>query len=132
VDLTLPISEKTMDAIGLGRRLPSQRTAAPQWDYQTLKNPPAQPDGKQLGPSLYRGIVPAKNILRRDFAINGAVVRRPVSAAYIILPLTENPTVRYKPRLLFRSHCTLDFIILPTRSDEASPYARRGLGKYGI
>ncbi len=42
----------------------------------TLKDPPpAHPDSEQWASSIYRGIVPAKNIERRDFAINGAIVR---------------------------------------------------------
>ena len=47
------------------------------WDsFLTLKDAPAaHPDGEQWASSIYRGIVPAKNIERRDFAINGSVVR---------------------------------------------------------
>jgi hypothetical protein len=42
--------------------------------YKTLADPPPhRGDSPKWSPPLYRGIVPAKNILRRDFAINGAV-----------------------------------------------------------
>jgi dimethylaniline monooxygenase (N-oxide forming) len=41
----------------------------------TLKDAPAaHPDSEQWASSIYRAIVPAKNIERHDFAINGAVV----------------------------------------------------------
>jgi hypothetical protein len=44
-------------------------------DYTTLANPPpAHPENENWSSSIYKGIVPAKNILREDFAINGAVV----------------------------------------------------------
>ncbi|EGN94619.1 hypothetical protein SERLA73DRAFT_77381 [Serpula lacrymans var. lacrymans S7.3] len=43
--------------------------------YKTLQNPPQLPLGNQgqWMSSIYRGLVPARNIQRRDFAINGAV-----------------------------------------------------------
>ncbi|TFK62938.1 FAD/NAD(P)-binding domain-containing protein [Pluteus cervinus] len=45
-----------------------------EWDhYRTLANPPPlQPEAQKWISPIYRGIVPAKNILRRDLAINGA------------------------------------------------------------
>jgi hypothetical protein len=43
-----------------------------------MKNPPQlHPDNEKWATSIYRGIVPAKNILHRDFAIAGAVVSSP-------------------------------------------------------
>ncbi|KAJ6508496.1 FAD/NAD-P-binding domain-containing protein [Mycena sanguinolenta] len=47
------------------------------WDnYLSLANPPSHcPDSYQWACNLYNGIVPAKNIARRDFAVNGTVVR---------------------------------------------------------
>lgn len=66
--------ETTMDELGLSRHPPG-RLSFSEWDYQSLKNPPrAHPDNEQWASSIYRGIVPAKNILRRDFAVNGASV----------------------------------------------------------
>ncbi|KAJ7134814.1 FAD/NAD-P-binding domain-containing protein [Mycena epipterygia] len=45
-----------------------------QIDYYSLANPPGGlPETEQWTSSIYNGIVPAKNIARRDFAINGAV-----------------------------------------------------------
>ncbi|KAI9057634.1 FAD/NAD-P-binding domain-containing protein [Trametes sanguinea] len=45
------------------------------WNYTTLTDaPPLHPDAKKWSSSIYRGIVPAKNIARRDFAVNGACV----------------------------------------------------------
>ncbi|TFK60202.1 FAD/NAD(P)-binding domain-containing protein [Pluteus cervinus] len=45
-----------------------------EWDhYRTLANPPPlQPEARKWIAPIYRGIVPAKNILRRDLAVNGA------------------------------------------------------------
>ncbi|KAF7336817.1 hypothetical protein MVEN_02117500 [Mycena venus] len=45
-------------------------------NYKTLVNPPAPcPDNREnWSSSIYKGLVPAKNILRRDFAINGTVI----------------------------------------------------------
>ncbi|KAI9460710.1 FAD/NAD-P-binding domain-containing protein [Russula earlei] len=61
----------TREQIGLGRHPPdSQRY---RWDYASLAHPPVLPGGEQWVASIYRGLVPAKNILNRDFAINGAV-----------------------------------------------------------
>ena len=52
-----------------------------QWNYYTsLKNPPpTQLENQEWPSSLYRGLVPAKNILHKDFAVNGASVRVPVA-----------------------------------------------------
>ncbi|KIJ54017.1 hypothetical protein M422DRAFT_201119 [Sphaerobolus stellatus SS14] len=67
--------EKTMADIGIERHPPSPiRNTEKNWEYTSLRNPPkAHPDAKQWASSIYRGIIPAKNIQRRDFAINGAV-----------------------------------------------------------
>ncbi|KAJ7067183.1 FAD/NAD-P-binding domain-containing protein [Mycena amicta] len=43
--------------------------------YATLSNPPAaHPEAQTWATSIYKGIVPASNILKRDLAINGAVM----------------------------------------------------------
>lgn len=68
------ILEKTAADIGLHRH---QSTTQPvdEWAYTSLANPPpTDPENTTWSSSLYRGIIPAKNINRRDFAINGAVV----------------------------------------------------------
>ncbi|KZS89482.1 FAD/NAD(P)-binding domain-containing protein [Sistotremastrum niveocremeum HHB9708] len=63
--------KQTADDIGLNRTIPD---SFEKWDYETLKNPPAaRPKNEQWALSIYRGLVPAKSILRHDLAINGAV-----------------------------------------------------------
>ena len=79
--LTSPvyIIEKTAADIGLGKHTPltSLKGVDDAWNYKTLANPPSvHPDnatGKWVT-SVYRGLVPAKNIMKRDFAIVGAMV----------------------------------------------------------
>jgi len=47
------------------------------WDYLTLQDPPTTPQAESApfeATGLYRGIVPAKTIERRDIALNGAIV----------------------------------------------------------
>lgn len=69
-------SEKTMEELGIGRHPPLKEIY--EWThYKTLSSPPADhPQGDRWASSIYRGLVPAKNITKRDFAINGAVVSR--------------------------------------------------------
>ncbi len=68
-----------MNEVGLGRYPPqyvAEVNHAREWQYTSLKNPPTtHPDSRQWSSCIYRGIVPAHNILKRDLAINGAVVR---------------------------------------------------------
>lgn len=55
---------------------PAKDSPVHEWKYTTLADAPAlHPDAKSWSSGLYRGIVPAKHIGRRDFAVNGAVVR---------------------------------------------------------
>lgn len=64
--------ERTQVELGIQQHAPDQHIRD-EWDYASLANPPyAHPESEQWASSIYRGIVPAKNILRRDFAINGA------------------------------------------------------------
>ncbi|KAF8585177.1 FAD/NAD(P)-binding domain-containing protein [Ramaria rubella] len=66
-------NEKTVKEIGLGRHRPQEEFKG-EWDYKTLADPPpAHPYPEQWASSIYRGIVPAKNITHRDFAVNGAL-----------------------------------------------------------
>ncbi|KAJ3783118.1 hypothetical protein GGU10DRAFT_405562 [Lentinula aff. detonsa] len=74
--------ERTSKELGLDRHASSSAVedSRRHWDYTTLTNPPdirASANGSQTGQEwispIYRGIVPAKNILKHDFAINGAV-----------------------------------------------------------
>ncbi|KAJ7486161.1 FAD/NAD-P-binding domain-containing protein [Mycena galericulata] len=69
--------DKTAGDIGLHRHaLVEDSSGHDEWaDYKTLLNPPPlHPENTKWSSSIYKGIVPAKNILRRDFAINGAVL----------------------------------------------------------
>lgn len=65
---------ETIEGLGMGGKPPSQDVD--EWrHYKTLASPPsAHPQSVPWASSIYRGLVPAKNILKRDFAINGAVV----------------------------------------------------------
>ncbi|KAF9499126.1 FAD/NAD(P)-binding domain-containing protein [Pleurotus eryngii] len=69
-------SEQTADELGLRRHAPGD-VQTNQWDnYQSLRDPPsflATSKQQQWASSIYRGLVPYKNINRRDFAINGAI-----------------------------------------------------------
>ncbi|KAF9017607.1 FAD/NAD-P-binding domain-containing protein [Hymenopellis radicata] len=67
--------EATAEALGIQRH-PPPASDTDEWShYVTLENPPpAHTKEEQWASSIYRGIVPAKNILQRDFAINGAVM----------------------------------------------------------
>ncbi|KAJ6532049.1 FAD/NAD-P-binding domain-containing protein [Mycena capillaripes] len=65
--------QETAAELGLYRH-----RSAPQVDewkhYTTLANPPEpHPDNENWSSSIYKGLVPTKNILRKDFAINGGV-----------------------------------------------------------
>ena len=66
--------EKTTEELGIGRHPPSQDVD--EWKgYKTLASPPeAHPQRDQWSSSIYRGLVPAKNITKGDFGINGAFV----------------------------------------------------------
>ncbi|KAI0253456.1 FAD/NAD-P-binding domain-containing protein [Lactifluus subvellereus] len=63
---------ESMEQLGLGRHLPESGMTQ-DWDYVSLANPPVVPGETPLAASIYRGLVPAKNILNRDFAVNGAI-----------------------------------------------------------
>ncbi|KAH7908576.1 FAD/NAD-P-binding domain-containing protein [Hygrophoropsis aurantiaca] len=65
--------ESTANALGINRHPLSDKQTSYTWDYPSLRNPPSTRPGEQWASSIYRGLVPAKNISRRDFAINGAV-----------------------------------------------------------
>ncbi|KAF9559738.1 FAD/NAD(P)-binding domain-containing protein [Agrocybe pediades] len=69
--------ENTATELGLGRHPASidLNAASRQWDYKSLSNSPAthhRSEGNDYVTHLYRGIVPGKNINKRDFAIMGA------------------------------------------------------------
>lgn len=73
--ILMSASEKTIEELGIGRHPPSKKDVDEWRHYKTLASPPAaHPEGNQWASSIYRGLVPVKNITKRDFAINGAVV----------------------------------------------------------
>ncbi|KAI0246346.1 hypothetical protein BJV78DRAFT_1157962 [Lactifluus subvellereus] len=67
---------ESMDSeqLGLGRHRPGSGMSH-HWDYVSLANLPVVPLAGEtpLVASIYRGLVPAKNILNRDFAVNGGM-----------------------------------------------------------
>ncbi|CDO75210.1 hypothetical protein BN946_scf184794.g17 [Trametes cinnabarina] len=63
--------KKTLNELGLNPHAASSGTSH-HWDYTTLSNPPPiHPDAKRWSSTIYRGIVPAKNITKRNLAVNG-------------------------------------------------------------
>lgn len=68
-------AEETMEQLGLGRHPPDPESMMKyRWDYTSLANPPVMSGGTSWAASIYRGLVPAKSILNRDFAVIGAMV----------------------------------------------------------
>ncbi|KAF7346580.1 FAD /NAD-P-binding domain-containingprotein [Mycena sanguinolenta] len=66
--------EGTAERLGINRHPPSAPSSFNWENYLSLANPPpSRPESDQWASSMYNGIVPAKNITRRDFAVNGAV-----------------------------------------------------------
>ncbi len=66
--------EKTAEEIGINRHAPTTEVVDI-WDYPSLSGAPEpHPDSQKWVTSIYRGLVPAKNILRRDFVVAGALV----------------------------------------------------------
>ncbi|KAF8802218.1 FAD/NAD(P)-binding domain-containing protein [Phlegmacium glaucopus] len=64
--------KKMAEEIGIDKHI-SEKKITPTWNYKTLEDSPAlQPENEKWITSIYRGIIPAKNIERRDFAIAGA------------------------------------------------------------
>jgi hypothetical protein len=65
----------TVEQLGLGRHPPdSESIMKYRWDYASLANSPVISGEISRVASIYRGLVPAKNILNRDYAVNGAMV----------------------------------------------------------
>lgn len=75
-----------MEQVGLGRHPPGSKTKH-RWDYASLAEPPAIPEERPWASSIYRGLIPAKNILNRDFAVNGAMVLYFLESGIILVPL---------------------------------------------
>ncbi|KAJ3529431.1 hypothetical protein NM688_g7855 [Phlebia brevispora] len=69
---------ETMEQLGMNRHPPPAGglNDADMWKYASLERPQGAPKSdsqSDWAASIYRGIVPAANILNRDFAINGAL-----------------------------------------------------------
>ena len=71
--LIYPFLAKMAKEIGINRHAP-QSEVKTKWDYKTLANAPAPNPENEWVTSIYRGLIPAKNIEKRDFAIAGATV----------------------------------------------------------
>ncbi|KAI6046405.1 FAD/NAD(P)-binding domain-containing protein [Pisolithus marmoratus] len=66
-------THETAEELGIGRHLPLADAEEHVWDYTSFRNTPSShPRSQEWVSSIYRGIVPARNINRRDFAVNGA------------------------------------------------------------
>lgn len=66
-------SDKTAEELGINKHAPTIKMSHC-WDYPSLHGAPqVHPDSKKWVTSIHRGIVPAKNILRRNFAIAGSL-----------------------------------------------------------
>ncbi|KAI0302909.1 FAD/NAD-P-binding domain-containing protein [Multifurca ochricompacta] len=66
--------DETMEELGLGRQPPRESSVSlnERWDYPSLDSLPSVPGDAPWTAMVYRGLVPAKSILKRDFAVNGA------------------------------------------------------------
>ena len=68
-------TDETIEYLGLGQRPPDyEPRTKDHWDYTSFSDTPVDLENVPWAASVYRGLVPAKNILNRDFAINGATV----------------------------------------------------------
>ncbi|PPQ99019.1 hypothetical protein CVT26_014396 [Gymnopilus dilepis] len=69
--------KETAAQVGLGRHEPTiEAKSVPSWNYKTLAKPPVihpENENQKYVTSIYRGLVPARNIGNRDFAIAGAI-----------------------------------------------------------
>lgn len=103
--MLMPGSEKTVEELGIGRHPPSQDID--EWEhYKTLASPPpTHPLSDQWASSIYRGLVPAKNVMKRDFAINGAFVSNNIFDGYLNI------------FLIGASHATMDSSLRTTDMD---------------
>ncbi|KIY47180.1 FAD/NAD(P)-binding domain-containing protein [Fistulina hepatica ATCC 64428] len=106
------LDKKTASEIGMGRHvqhlhsLDSKSSRKDEWEsYRTLDNPPEPRDiaSHHATSTIYRGIVPAENIEKRDFAVNGAVFSTnngyswEVAAHWISSYFLRDPFLRIPP-----------------------------------
>lgn len=120
-----------MEEIGLSRHAPSPsgiKASENEWNYESFKFkeiPRKHAQSDQWSSSIYRGIVPAKSLFARDFAVNGALV--------ILLDFRHSSVaedtpdlVHDKQRLHLGDCCPLDKLLFPRRSTPSAPVIRRG------
>ena len=94
----------------LGGHPPSQHVD--EWkDYKTLASPQAAHSQKdQWSSSIYRGLVPAENITKRDFAINGAFISSIAdSRTFAFTP--HKWTVHHEQWIHIRGDRALDIVV---------------------
>ena len=127
--------ERTLGELGMARRPPSKDVD--EWaHYVTLSPPPVvRARGDQSTSSIYRGIVPAKNIARRDFAINGAVVSslafRSTWTTFSGISNVTQCTVHREQWICVRGDRTLDLVLLSRRRLALTLDGRTGAGRKG-
>jgi hypothetical protein len=84
---------ETANDIGLTQLVDPEDLDRHTWDYTSLHNAPKADAWISSTPirasGLYKGIVPARSIQRRDIAVNGAVVRAFPSSLKLAQHLTE-------------------------------------------
>ena len=68
--------EETVDEVGFGKQAPTL-PIKDYWRYASTKKglPEVHPGINDWTTTIYRGIVPARNLLHRDFALVGSLVR---------------------------------------------------------
>jgi hypothetical protein len=109
-----------MDDIGLTPQTPSKSSllaTEKDWNYESFKSkyvPTPHPQGNEGFSPIYRGVVPAKNLFNRDFAINGAIV---TSIVFLSAHHVHNFIIgRYARRIYLGNHLALDLFVFPRRS----------------
>ena len=111
-----PATEETADEIGLSE-VPTQ-LLLDEWEgYKSLAKPPGR--ATSVGEDqwvdiipIYRGLVPAKSLARRDIAVNGAAVRHSPPVTFSLINVRGIPAALSKRHLLMGSLCALDIVLL--------------------
>jgi dimethylaniline monooxygenase (N-oxide forming) len=75
VSLLFFFLDEVAEEIGINKHAPSTKFFETKFEHKTLQGAPAlKPENGKWVTSIYRGIIPAKNIEKHDFAIAGATV----------------------------------------------------------
>jgi dimethylaniline monooxygenase (N-oxide forming) len=112
--------------IGINRHAPQEEVNT-KWDYKTLANAPAPKPDNEWVTSIYRGLIPAKNIEKRDFAIAGATVwdsYRVAQHGVLILPCSSKYSANFGYSCEVAAHWISSYfqndkMRLPTSVEEA-------------